>query len=86
MGHTFVTAEAYGHVRFPQAIERRALWMAEDVAGASKSYVGRSRGYADKRREDAARRSRLALSISASARCWAASRLSARVVDAPIAS
>jgi hypothetical protein len=28
----FVTAEAHAHVRFRQAIERRALWMAEDAA------------------------------------------------------
>ena len=30
--HTFVTAEAHPHVRFCRAIERRALWMAEDAA------------------------------------------------------
>lgn len=30
--HTFVTAEAHAHVRFRRAIERRALWMAEDAA------------------------------------------------------
>jgi hypothetical protein len=29
---TFVTAEAHPHVRFRRAIERRALWMAEDAA------------------------------------------------------
>ena len=28
----FVTAEAHAHVRFGRAIERRALWMAEDAA------------------------------------------------------
>ena len=28
----FVTAEAHAHVRFRRAIERRALWMAEDAA------------------------------------------------------
>jgi len=28
----FVTAEAHAHVRFCRAIERRALWMAEDAA------------------------------------------------------
>jgi hypothetical protein len=28
----FVTAEARAHVRFCRAIERRALWMAEDAA------------------------------------------------------
>jgi hypothetical protein len=27
-----VTAEAHPHVRFRRAIERRALWMAEDAA------------------------------------------------------
>jgi hypothetical protein len=27
-----VTAEAHAHVRFRRAIERRALWMAEDAA------------------------------------------------------
>jgi hypothetical protein len=30
--HTFVTAEAHPHVRFRRAIERRALWLAEDAA------------------------------------------------------
>src|SRR5918996_359333 len=30
--HTFVTAEANARVRFRRAIERRALWMAEDAA------------------------------------------------------
>ena len=30
--HTFVTAEAHAHVRFRRAIERRALWAAEDAA------------------------------------------------------
>jgi hypothetical protein len=30
--HTFVTAEAHAHVGFRRAIERRALWMAEDAA------------------------------------------------------
>jgi hypothetical protein len=30
--HTFVTAEAHAQVRFRRAIERRALWMAEDAA------------------------------------------------------
>lgn len=28
----FVTAEAHAHARFRRAIERRALWMAEDAA------------------------------------------------------
>ena len=28
----FVTAEAHAHVRFRRAVERRALWMAEDAA------------------------------------------------------
>jgi hypothetical protein len=28
----FVTAEAHTHVRFRRAIERRALWLAEDAA------------------------------------------------------
>ncbi len=28
----FVTAEAHAHVRFRRAIERRALWLAEDAA------------------------------------------------------
>jgi hypothetical protein len=28
----FVTAEAHAHVRFRRALERRALWMAEDAA------------------------------------------------------
>ena len=30
--HLFVTAEAHPHVRFRRAVERRALWMAEDAA------------------------------------------------------
>jgi hypothetical protein len=30
--HTFVTSEAHALVRFRRAIERRALWMAEDAA------------------------------------------------------
>jgi hypothetical protein len=30
--HTFVTAEAHASVRFRRAIERRALWAAEDAA------------------------------------------------------
>jgi hypothetical protein len=30
--HTFVTAEAHPHVRVRRALERRALWMAEDAA------------------------------------------------------
>jgi len=30
--HTFVTAQPTAHVRFRRAIERRALWMAEDAA------------------------------------------------------
>jgi hypothetical protein len=30
--HTFVTAQPNAHVRFRRAIERRALWMAEDAA------------------------------------------------------
>ena len=30
--HTFVTAQPNAHVRFQRAIERRALWMAEDAA------------------------------------------------------
>ena len=30
--HTFVTAEAHASVRFRRAIERRALWLAEDAA------------------------------------------------------
>jgi hypothetical protein len=30
--HAFVTAEANARVRFRRAIERRALWMAEDAA------------------------------------------------------
>lgn len=30
--HLFVTAEAHAHRRFRRAIERRALWMAEDAA------------------------------------------------------
>jgi hypothetical protein len=28
----FVTTDAHAHVRFRRAIERRALWMAEDAA------------------------------------------------------
>jgi hypothetical protein len=28
----FVTADAHAHARFRRAIERRALWMAEDAA------------------------------------------------------
>ena len=28
----FVTAEAHARVRFPRAIERRGLWLAEDAA------------------------------------------------------
>jgi hypothetical protein len=32
MRTTFVTAEAHALVRFRRAIERRALWMAEDAA------------------------------------------------------
>ena len=30
--HTFVTTHPPAHVRFRRAIERRALWMAEDAA------------------------------------------------------
>lgn len=30
--HTFVTAQPSAHVAFRRAIERRALWMAEDAA------------------------------------------------------
>jgi hypothetical protein len=30
--HTFVTAQPHARVRFRRAIERRALWMAEDAA------------------------------------------------------
>ena len=30
--HTFLTAQPNAHVRFRRAIERRALWMAEDAA------------------------------------------------------
>ena len=30
--HTFVTAQSHVHVRFRRAIERRAVWMAEDAA------------------------------------------------------
>src|SRR5918996_5103679 len=30
--HTFVTAQTHAHARFRRAIERRALWMAEDAA------------------------------------------------------
>jgi hypothetical protein len=29
---SFVTAQPHAHVRFRRAIERRALWMAEDAA------------------------------------------------------
>jgi hypothetical protein len=29
---TFVTSQPHAHVRFRRAIERRALWMAEDAA------------------------------------------------------
>ena len=32
MEHTFVTAQPHAHVRFRRAIERRALWLAEDAA------------------------------------------------------
>jgi hypothetical protein len=32
VGHTFVTAQPHAHVRFRRAIERRALWLAEDAA------------------------------------------------------
>lgn len=31
MEHTFVTGEAHPHVRFRRAIERRALWAADDA-------------------------------------------------------
>jgi hypothetical protein len=30
--HTFVTAQPNAHARFRRAIERRALWLAEDAA------------------------------------------------------
>jgi hypothetical protein len=30
--HTFVTAQPHAHVRVQRAIERRALWLAEDAA------------------------------------------------------
>ena len=30
--HTFVTDQPHAHVRFRRAIERRALWMAEEAA------------------------------------------------------
>jgi hypothetical protein len=30
--HTFVTAQPHAHARFRRAIERRALWLAEDAA------------------------------------------------------
>jgi hypothetical protein len=30
--HTFLTAQPRAHVRFRRAIERRALWLAEDAA------------------------------------------------------
>ena len=30
--HAFVTAQPHAHARFRRAIERRALWMAEDAA------------------------------------------------------
>jgi hypothetical protein len=30
--HTFLTAQPHAHVRFRRAIERRALWLAEDAA------------------------------------------------------
>ena len=30
--HTFLTAQPHARVRFQQAIERRALWLAEDAA------------------------------------------------------
>ena len=30
--HVFVTAQPHAYVRFRRAIERRALWMAEDAA------------------------------------------------------
>jgi hypothetical protein len=30
--HAFVTAQPNAHVRFRRAIERRALWLAEDAA------------------------------------------------------
>lgn len=62
-------------------------WRSTSVAGSGRWSLPRNApGHADKRREDAPRSSRLALSIWASACCCAASRLSARAVDAPIAS
>jgi hypothetical protein len=30
--HTFLTTQPHAHVRFRRAIERRALWLAEDAA------------------------------------------------------
>src|SRR6476619_6713517 len=33
--HTFLTAQPHAHVRFRRAIERRALWLAEDAARES---------------------------------------------------
>jgi hypothetical protein len=30
--HTFLSAQPHAHVRFRRAIERRALWLAEDAA------------------------------------------------------
>jgi hypothetical protein len=30
--HTFLTAQPHAHVRFRRAIDRRALWLAEDAA------------------------------------------------------
>lgn len=30
--HTFLTAQPHAYVRFRRAIERRALWLAEDAA------------------------------------------------------
>ena len=32
MEHTFLPAQPHAHVRFRRAIERRALWLAEDAA------------------------------------------------------
>jgi predicted metal-dependent HD superfamily phosphohydrolase len=32
MRTTFLTAQPHAHVRFRRAIERRALWLAEDAA------------------------------------------------------
>ena len=32
VAHTFVTAQPHAHVRFRIAVERRALWAAEDAA------------------------------------------------------